>query len=368
MSSLSQVNRSGGGGRPRKSPLRLATDPVPVISTGSAQVPDPVADGGFRRADLSPVQQREVMISEYGEWLRTLTNRHGRPFQAETISAYRDAAVALSAWMTSSGLEADFTGCDTGALNRFFRAYLATHSQGGTNTKQRNLRHLFTWLGAEYGHPHPYTDGLVRYAPVKVRPSTLAADFIRDLLAVTGDGRARGFHDARDHAMIRVLTEGVRRAELVQIRLDDLPADLIARPYIRVVPLKGARAADEGRIVPLTLATSKAIVTYLRARLSHGQAQTSPALWLGTRNRGPVTGNGVWRMVKRRAEQAGYEPSVYPHMFRHTFAHDWLAGGGAEGDLMRLMGWQDRAMLDRYGADLPVQRAIEAKRRRGEMY
>jgi integrase len=73
-------------------------------------------------------------------------------------------------------------------------------------------------------------------------------------------------------------------------------------------------------------------------------------------------------MVKRRAEQAGYEPSVYPYMFRHTFAHDWLAGGGAEGHLMRLMGWQDRAMLYRYGADLQVQRAIEAKRRRGEMY
>ncbi len=324
MSSMSRVNRASGSGV-RKSPLRLATDPVPVVSAGASRASEPVG-GGFRGGGLSPAEQRQVMISEYGEWLGTQTNRHGRPFQAETISAYRDAAVALSAWMTSSGLEADFTGCDTGALNRFFRAYLASHSQGGTNTKQRNLRHLFTWLAAEYGHPHPYTDGLVRYAPVKVRPSTLAADFIRDLLSVTGDGRARGFHDARDHAMIRVLTEGVRRAELVQIRLDDLPADLIARPYIRVVPLKGARAADEGRIVPLTLATSKAIVTYLRARQSHGRASTSSALWLGTRNRGPVTGNGVWRMVKRRAEQAGYERSVYPHMFRHTFAHDWPAG------------------------------------------
>jgi hypothetical protein len=30
------------------------------------------------------------MISEYGEWLRSQTNRHGRPFQQETISAYRD--------------------------------------------------------------------------------------------------------------------------------------------------------------------------------------------------------------------------------------------------------------------------------------
>jgi integrase len=53
---------------------------------------------------------------------------------------------------------------------------------------------------------------------------------------------------------------------------------------------------------------------------------------------------------------------------RHTFAHDWLEGGGAEGDLMRLMGWEDRSMLDRYGADLQIQRAVQAKRRRGDLY
>jgi integrase/recombinase XerD len=217
-----------------------------VVSDRSSQAADPVADAGFQRAGLSPAERRQMMISEYGEWLRTQTNRHGRPFQAESISAYRDAAVALSSWMTSVGLEADFTRCDTAALNRFFRAYLAAHSQGGTNTKQRNLRHLFTWLASEYGHPHPYSDALLRYAPVKVRPSTLAADFIRDLLTVTGDGRARGFHDARDHAMIRMLTEGVRRAELVQIRLDDLAADLIARPCIRAVPLKGRGRPTRG--------------------------------------------------------------------------------------------------------------------------
>lgn len=79
-----------------------------------------------------------------------------------------------------------------------------------------------------------------------------------------------------------------------------------------------------------------------------------------------MTGSDVYRMVKRRAEQAGYEPDVYPHMFRHVRAR--LADGGAEGNLMRLMGWSDRSMLDRSGADLQVQRAIEAKRRRGDIY
>jgi integrase len=98
----------------------------------------------------------------------------------------------------------------------------------------------FTWLEAAHGHPHPYTSALVRYAPVQGRPSTLSGDFIRDLLEVTGGGKARDFRGARDHAMIWMLTEGVRRAELVQLRLADLPVDLISTPYVRVVPLKGA--------------------------------------------------------------------------------------------------------------------------------
>jgi len=35
---------------------------------------------------------------------------------------------------------------------------------------------------------------------------------------------------------------------------------------------------------------------------------------------------------------------------------------------MRLMGWTDRSMLDLYGEDLQVERAFEAKRRRGSVY
>lgn len=63
--------------------------------------------------------------------------------------------------------------------------------------------------------------------------------------------------------MVRMLTEGVRRMEL---DLPDLSADLIARPFVRVVPLKSARAFTEGRIVPLTAATSRSVAAYLRIR------------------------------------------------------------------------------------------------------
>lgn len=167
--------------------------------------------------------------------------------------------------------------------------------------------------------------------------------------------------------MIRMLTEGVRRTELTQQHTGDLSADLIGRPFVRVVPLKGVRNSSEGRLVPLSPSTGRAITVYLRARRAHRPA-SSPTLWLGTRNRGPLTGSGLYVMLKRRAIQAGYDPDGHPHQFRHTFANDWLEGGGAEGDLMRLMGWTDRSMLDRYGADLAVHRAVQAKRRMGEMY
>lgn len=354
---------------PRKSPLRSAGLPglQPGGSASSGYLPAAALVGVQAGEPPSAAALRAMMISEFCDWLRSRTNKHKRPYQDETITAYKVAARALDAWMAKSAIDDDFTVCDTPTLNRFFRDYHAAHGQSGTNTKQRNLRHLFTWLSEEYGHPHPYTPKLNRYAPVTGRPSTLDVQFISDLLAITGNGKGRTFADARDYALIRVLCEGVRRTEISQMRLSDLPADLVAQPLIRVVPLKGARAEEEGRLLPLSPAAARAIAAYLRQRRNHKHV-ASPMLWLGLRDQGPMSGWGLYRMLKRRAEQAGYAPDVHPHQFRHTFASDWRFKGGSEGDLMQLMGWRTRAMLDRYGADTAEQRAFEAKQRMGDMY
>ncbi len=199
-----------------------------------------------RAPELTAAQLRRLMVSEFRDWLGTRTSRDKRPFQADTISAYADAAIALDAWMSREAIEEDFTACDTPMLNRFFAACYAAHGQGGTNTKQRNLRHLFTWPERDHDHPHPYTEDLQRYSPAKNRPSTLAGGFIADLFEVTGGGKTRRFEDARDHAIIRMLTEGVRRTELVQLQTNDLPVDVIAQPFVRVVPLEGGPGVGRG--------------------------------------------------------------------------------------------------------------------------
>lgn len=96
-------------------------------------------------------------------WLRSQTSKKTkRPYQEQTVTAYCDAARALHRWMTAQKIDADFTACDTATLNRFFADYRASHTQGGTNTQQRTLSHLFRWLEAAHGIPTTYVASLNR--------------------------------------------------------------------------------------------------------------------------------------------------------------------------------------------------------------
>jgi site-specific recombinase XerD len=161
--------------------------------------------------------------------------------------------------MTANSIEGDYTQADTATLNHFFREYYRANGQGGTHTLQRNLIQLFNYLEHEHAHAIPYKTGLNRYADVKGRPKTLSADFIDELLDVTGGGKARDFETARDHAIIRILCgEGIRRQELLGMVMYAMPADLIRNPVFRLVPLKGSRAAGEGRLAALSPSGARA--------------------------------------------------------------------------------------------------------------
>jgi integrase/recombinase XerD len=356
-------------GRGPKSPLTGRRLKSPLAVAGGSALTDPTAAGkaalAFEGAVLS---DRGATLAEFEDYLRTTNNRDGRPYEEKTINAYVAPGKNLDTWLRAGGIEGDFTAADTALLNRYFREYYLEHGQGGTHTLQRNLIQLFSFLELERGHPSPYSGKeLNRYAEVKGRPMTLGAEFVDDLLEVTGNGRARDFETARDHAIIRILrSEGIRRAELLGMVMYTLPADVIKNPVIRLVPLKGARAAGEGRLVALAPASARALAIYLRARRNHPLAD-SDWVWLGTRGRGRFGNTGIRKMLIRRAGQAGYTGAT-PHQFRHTFSDSWLKSGGSEGDLMRLNGWKSRQMVDRYADDVANQRALEAKRHKGDMF
>jgi integrase len=105
--------------------------------------------------------------------------------------------------------------------------------------------------------------------------------------------------------------------------------------------------------------TGEALDQYMRLRARDPRADGTDALWIGAR--GAMGTPGIRSVVERRPKQTGID-GVHAHLFRHVFAHKWLGAGNNETDLIRLVGWRTREMVNRDGASADDERARDAYR------
>jgi len=227
-------------------------------------------------------------------------------------------------------------------------SFVSTYKNGATAHKAFTVIAAFCkWLLREGWLESNPCAGLAAPKEPKVLIPLFEPSDVEKLLKVAAG--SKGFTGARDAAVIMTLYDtGIRVSELCSVTDPDL--DLAGRRLL--VHGKG----DKERTVYFGLQTRKLLTNYLTAReAALAGLDVLPCRVLvstvvtAAGSTMPLTPNYVAKMIRRHSRAAGVRckrPS--PHTLRHTFAVQFLRGGGSVFALQRLLGHETLEMTRRY--------------------
>ena len=145
----------------------------------------------------------------------------------------------------------------------------------------------------------------------------------------------------RDRALLEVMYAcGLRASETIGLELGDVDTH---EGFLRA---RGKGSKE--RLVPLGRQAIAAINGYLRG----GRPQLigdrhEPKLFVNFRG-GPLTRQGLYKIVQRHARDAGLEGRMSPHTLRHSFATHLLAGGCDLRAVQEMLGHADISTTQMY--------------------
>lgn len=193
-------------------------------------------------------------------------------------------------------------------------------------------------------------EGLLDETPLKnVKAPRVPTDQIQPLdpeqLQSLVDAARRTASPERDVSIILMLVDtGMRCSELTHLKMTDIDR---GTGELTVVG-KG----NKKRTVYMGVTCRRALWRYLET--DRVEALPDEALFVsvgGTRNGTGMTHTGVHRIIQRAGSAAGIKGvRCSPHTLRHTFAVNFLRGGGNLFELQQIMGHADLTVLRRYVA------------------
>jgi integrase/recombinase XerD len=124
----------------------------------------------------------------------------------------------------------------------------------------------------------------------------------------------------RDRALLEVMYAcGLRASETIGLELADID--------MREGFLRARGKGSKERLVPLGRKAIAAIAAYLRGGRPKLIGERHEAKLFVNFRGGPLTRQGLYKIVQRHARDAGLAGQMSPHTLRHSFATHLLAGG-----------------------------------------
>ncbi|MBN2427054.1 MAG: site-specific tyrosine recombinase XerD [Deltaproteobacteria bacterium] len=173
---------------------------------------------------------------------------------------------------------------------------------------------------------------------VQVLPDVLTPSEVDRLLGVVCPDSPLNL---RDRAMLELLyATGLRVSELIALRFKDLQLD------VGYLVAFGKR--NKQRVVPIGESAREALKQYLdEGRCLLCKNESTDFIFLNQSGKS-LTRQGFWKIIKRRASQAGITKNIMPHTLRHSFATHLLDNGADLRSVQTMLGHADISTVQIY--------------------
>jgi site-specific recombinase XerD len=296
-------------------------------------------------------------MAAFERYLKTYPSRVGNPRSPRTIEQYMEIVGRLAEWLKSRGI-GGFKMATAKDLEEFVVNYEGryvligegrklTVKTGPVSWQCRNrvvhvVRLFYKWLYRDE-IPDGYPPCVRKLSELIVKPRLdersrvkSSEDLLTDeeLLALLRacDDASTVRQAKRNRALIAVLYEsGCRVGEIVNLK----NKDCVATDYGFKIIVHGKTGRRE---IPL-VDSARYLLEWANAhpRPNDPEAPLFPSL--NSKNfGGPLTPDGVFRLIKTLAAKAGLKKRIYPHILRHSRASE-LVNYTTEAFLRRLLGW-----------------------------
>lgn len=243
-------------------------------------------------------------IKQIDEYLFSLSDK--------SKNTYRSYSYAIKLFCEKMNIQSweDIENITSADIENYKNILKRDVSASTVNTRLRPIEAMFGWFvkPMKYLKENPFY-GVEYLSPSKKVQTVLTEE---EKLKIFD-----GAKTAEDKLIIALLlTTGLRREELVNIKL----SDIIDNKYIKIVG-KGNKEA----LIVLHEDALRFLPNHLRIRNMSKKANDNPYLFPSSHG-GHYTGATIYNRVKKIMADAGFDENriddIHPHSFRHTFTTD----------------------------------------------